>query len=511
MPLTIHGAIRSATARHPDAVAVHHDGGALTYAELDDGSRRLAAWLRGGAALEEGDRVALLFGNEPGFFTAVLAASRAGLTSVPVPSGSTAAELEYFLSDCGARVLLVGDAVAERRPEVLSGPVDAGLQVLVWSSAGLVPQTVEQVVEHTAPMRYDVDDPDLPFFVGYTSGTTGRPKGAVISQRARTLLSMTLGQEYGCYHANGESLIVTPLYHGAGMNRAFSPLMFGGSVRLHPRFDAERVVETLVPGGPSSVFLVPTLFSAIEDLGETPPSAAELTIMSNASALPERLKHFAVGRWPRARIFEIYGSTEGGTISSLRPEDLLRKQRCVGQALALTDVELRDGDGRTVGPGEAGQLWSRSPYVFDEYLGRPDATAEVKVDGWVTCGDLARVDDEGYLHIVGRVTDTIISGGVNVFPREVEEVLRDHPDVAEVVVLGLPDPRWGERVHAVVVPVRGREPSEEDLAAHCRALLAGPKVPKGFTVSDDVPRTPTGKVLRSALADRLAGEDGVPG
>jgi long-chain acyl-CoA synthetase len=279
--------------------------------------------------------------------------------------------------------------------------------------------------------------------------------------------------------------------------------MFGGSVLLHERFDPERVLSELQPGGPSSVFLVPTMFAAMHDLGETEPSEAELTIMSNASALPERLKHYAVEQWPKARIFEIYGSTEGGTISSLRPEDLLRKPRCVGQPLALTEVELRDSEGNPVATGDVGQLWSRSPYIFERYLGRPEETAQVRVDGWVTCGDLARADDEGYLHIVGRTTDTIITGGVNVFPREVEEVIRDLDGVVDAVVLGLPDPRWGERVHAVVVKEDDAVLEAADIDRHCRRLLAGPKIPRGITIRRDVPRTPTGKVLRAALIDEL--------
>ena len=503
MPLTIHAAVRSAARRNPRAVAVRHDAGQLTYGELEASSRRLAAWFRSEGRLQEGETVALLFGNEASFFTAVLATSRAGLTAVPLPSGCTSAELDYYLADCGARVLVVGDAVGDRHADRLQASAAADIGMLSWSRADLTRTTVTAVLTRVAPARSDHDDPDLPFFVGYTSGTTGRPKGAVISQRARSLLSMTLGQEYGCYHANGESLIVTPLYHGAGMNRAFSPLMFGGSVLLHRRFDAERVLETLRPGGPSSVFLVPTMFSAMQEFGHAAPSDAELTIMSNASALPERLKHYAVQQWPNARIFEIYGSTEGGTISSLRPEDLLRKPRCVGQPLALTDVELREAEGAAVPPGEVGQLWSRSPYIFDGYLGRPEETAQVRVDGWVTCGDLARADDEGYLHIVGRTTDTIITGGVNVFPREVEEVIRDLDGVADAVVLGLPDDRWGERVHAVVVVEAGARVEAADVDRHCRGLLAGPKIPKGITVRSEVPRTATGKVLRAALVEQL--------
>jgi acyl-CoA synthetase (AMP-forming)/AMP-acid ligase II len=507
MQLTIHAAVSAAARRNPDAAAVEHDGGILTYASLETRSKNLGGALRG-SGLDTGDRVLIMLGNTPWFFIAVLACSRSGLVAVPVPTGISERELDHFMSDSGARAVIVADAVAERFVDPLSAAADDGVAVLAWGSSFRRATAASELSDIPSSTYVDSADESLAFFVGYTSGTTGRPKGAVISQRARTLLAMTLGQEYGCYHAGGRALIATPLYHGAGMNRAMAPLMCGGTVVLHERFDAEHVDRLLRAGTVGSVFMVPTMFAAIAETGPAPASATTVTIMSNAAALPEKLKLFALDRWPSARLFEIYGSTEGGTISSLRPEDLLRKPRCVGQALAMTQVRIVGDDAQEVARGEPGLLWTRSPYLFTGYLGQPEATAEVmSSDGFVTSGDLAVMDEEGYLSIVGRKTDTIITGGVNVFPREVEEVIREHPAVADAVVVGIPDDRWGERVHAVVIPDPGSSITPEELEAHCARLLSKQKMPKGFDVRSGVPRTGTGKIIRAELVREIAERD----
>lgn len=505
-PLTVHGAFLAAAARNPSAPAIEHDDGVMTYAELDRRSASLAVALR--ARCSRGDRVAVMLGNHPAYFAAVLAASRAGLVVVPTPPRPTARELAHYLDDSGARVAIATSGALERAGAELEERSRSGAtEVLIWDEpfAGAPSAESLSLASTPGPPPDEVGGDD-PFFIGYTSGTTGVPKGALVSQRARTLLAIVAGQEYGCYHAGGRSLIATPLYHGAGMNRGFAPILTGGTVVLHPRFDAERVDGLLHAGDVSSVFMVPTMFASIMDLGEAEPATSTVTIMSNAAALPEHLKHFALGRWPNARLFEIYGTTEGGTISSLRPEDMLRKPRCVGQPLAFTEVRIADADGAPVPRGEVGDIWTRSPFLFDGYWGRPEATAAVvSDDGFITSHDLARMDDEGYLHIVGRRSDTIVTGGVNVFPREVEEVIREHPAVADVVVVGLPDERWGERVHAVVIPAAGAIITPDELDAHCRRLVSPQKTPKGFDVRAEVPRTATGKIIRPQLVQELLG------
>jgi long-chain acyl-CoA synthetase len=276
-------------------------------------------------------------------------------------------------------------------------------------------------------------------------------------------------------------------------------------VILHRRFDPEHCVRALADAGCTGAFMVPTMFAAIFELSDAVTSLLadrRLTILSNAAALPDHLKRRILDAWSGVRLFEIYGSTEGGTVTSLRPEDQSRKERCVGPPLALTDVRLLGSDGHEVATGEVGELATRSPFVFSGYHGDEEATATAFRDGWVTVGDLARQDDEGYVYIVGRKSEVVISGGVNVYPREVEEVLASHPLVREVAVIGVPDTYWGERVHAVLVMVPGAMVDYEEIRAHCQRSLAPQKVPRSIELRDSLPRTGTGKIAKHLLAAR---------
>jgi len=479
----------------------------MTYRELKARSGALASAML--STSSPGDRVAVMLGNTTAFYIAVLAASRAGLICVPIPPAPTVRELAHLLDDSGARLAITTAKSLGKIGQELEDRVREGdLNVIVWEHDFLHSKAGEELsVAGGSSFRGPQVLESSPFFIGYTSGTTGSPKGTLVSHRARTILSLVAGQEYGCYHAGSRNLISTPLYHGAGMNRGFTPLMMGSTVVLHPRFDAERVDRVISSGDVDSAFMVPTMFASILELGMDSPSHAPVTIMSSASALPEKLKNFALDRWPAARLFEIYGSTEGGTISSLRPEDILRKERCVGQPLAFTEVRIADEDGNEVEPGEVGDLWSRSPYLFDGYWNQPETTrGVVSDDGFVTCRDLAWVDPEGFIYIVGRRTEMIITGGVNVFPREVEEVLRGHPAIADVAVVGLPDERWGESVHAAVLLTPDAHVGDDDLSDFCRNQLSAQKVPKQFHIRVDFPRTSTGKVVRADLIQELINE-----
>jgi long-chain acyl-CoA synthetase len=371
------------------------------------------------------------------------------------------------------------------------------------SVAGAKP--VGELIAGVPAGAVDLAREDEPFFFGYTSGTTGRPKAAVVTHRARTLLALAHAAEYGCYAPGEVHLITTPMYHGAGLSRALAPLLTGASIELHERFDRERLLDAFAGNRVTATFMVPTMFAAVFDLPESALArgrGAIRTILSNASALPEHLKHRILEQWPGVRLFEIYGSTEAGTVTSLRPEDQRRKQRCVGLPLPLTDVRLLDDDGVEVAGGQTGRLFSASPYLFSGYYNDSAATDAVTRDGYVTSGDLARRDEEGYLYVVGRVSDVIISGGVNVYPREVEELLAEHPAVREAAVFSVPDARWGEAVHAVLVPNRGVPiPPVEELVEHCRRGLAPEKIPKRFSFRESLPRTGPGKVATQVLRE----------
>ena len=516
MTFLVHSAFAAAARRRPNKVAVRYEGREITYAELDRDAGRLAAALRADS-LSVGDRVGVFMPNRPEYYVAVLAVARAGLTVVPVPAGATSRELSHFVEDSSMRVLLADTATAERLGDDLEELAGLGVRVHLWERgfAGL-PSIAHLIERSVRSYTEPAIDERMPFFIGYTSGTTGRPKGAMVSHRARTTLMLMMGQEYGCYTAGDISLITTPLYHGAGLTRGIAPLVFGGTVELLPRFDAERVAAALSSGRVTGTFMVPTMFASMFEAAhpDGPWGQAPLTILSNASALPEHLKAQILIAWPCARLFEIYGSTEAGTVTSLRPAEIRAKQRCVGQPLACTEVELRNPGGEPVASGQVGALWSRSPFVFNGYLGLPEATARVLVDGFVGVGDLARTDDEGFVYIVGRDDDVIISGGVNIYPREIEEVLGTHPLVREVAVIGVPDDHWGQSVHAIVVGAPGEIASggpielEQELIAHCRRELARQKVPRTFEFRDRLPRTGSGKVRKRDLVNTATEQRG---
>ena len=294
--------------------------------------------------------------------------------------------------------------------------------------------------------------------------------------------------------------------HGAGMAFSLSMLFLGGHVEIIDTFDPEHILRRLSEGAMTGVFMVPTHFHGIFAL---PPKTRDQfrpthlkTIISNAAPLPQATKELIVEYFGDGLLHETYGSTEGGVVTNLRPADQLRKQRCVGLPFISTLVEIRDEDGNVCGPNETGELFSSSPYLFNGYWKRPKETAEAFADGWVSVGDMAQRDDEGYIYIVDRKKDMVITGGINVYPREIEEVLMHHPDVSEAAVVGIPDEKWGEMLKAYVTVSGEQRFDPNALTRYCEQELARFKVPKQFELIDALPRNPSGKVLKTELRNR---------
>ena len=418
----------------------------------------------------------------------------AGVAPALVNSRSTTEELQFICDDSAARVLFVHPSLEEtaraatfdsvRKVIVLGDQYDEWLQ------------SARPATEPSPTREWD------PFSIPYTAGTTGSPKGVLLPHRSRSLTFFAMAAEFGCYGVDDRALALAPLYHGAGFCFALAPLFFGGFCEIHARFDPEAVLTTLKDKRLTNVFMVPNHFRAIFDLGQhvlrrARPSTLK-TIISNAAPLPQTMKEAIVEYVGEGILFECYGSTEGGIVSDLRPADQLRKQACVGLPFPSTFVRLLDDDGHEVPAGEVGELHSRSPFMFNGYWNRPNESEGAIRDGWCSVGDLARRDEEGYLYIVDRKDDMIVSGGINIYPREIEEAIGRHAAVNEVAVFGVPDDRWGQAVHAAIVVRPGGSVTDDELLAACDHLSRY-KRPKAIRIVDALPRNAAGKVLRRRL------------
>jgi acyl-CoA synthetase (AMP-forming)/AMP-acid ligase II len=340
------------------------------------------------------------------------------------------------------------------------------------------------------------------FTIPYTSGTTGKPKGVLVPHRSRVISLYAMAVEYGCYSPDDRFLAIAPMCHGAGMIFALAPIFFGGYAEIMDKFDPEEVVRKFKDERITGFFGVPTHFHAFFalDPGVLDRNRSETlnTIISNAAPLPQTMKEKIIGHFGQI-LHETYGSTEASIVSNLRPPDQLRKQACVGQPFPGTQVEIRRQDGSLCDPDEVGELFVISSCLFNGYWKKQDATDEAFQDGWVTVGDLAKKDSEGHLYIVDRIKDMVISGGVNIYPRDIEEVLIQHPDITDVAVIGIPDEKWGERLKAFVVAVPGQTVSEISVLEFCKDRISSMKTPKDYAFIDQLPRNASGKVLKTDL------------
>jgi long-chain acyl-CoA synthetase len=349
-----------------------------------------------------------------------------------------------------------------------------------------------------------------PFCIAYTSGTTGKPKGVLISHRSRVLSMYCSSIEWGL-GTGRRSIAVAPMYHGAGFLFGYTPVGMGGTVSMLRRWDPEALLAMIERDKAQSVFLVPTHAQMLRELGPETLSKYDLssldTLYFNAAALPVSLKQWVMEFFAGVDIHELYGSTEGGIVSNLRPVDAARKAGTVGHPWFMTEVRVVDDAGNPVAPGEPGELFSRSPFLMNGYLNDPEATASCTTDdGFLTCGDIVIVDDEGFIRIVDRKKDMIISGGVNVYPRDVEEQILTHPSVVDAAVIGAPDEKWGETVVAYVVLKPGAALPQSDLDEHLRDKLAAYKIPRDVRTIDVLPRNASGKVLKTDLRERYAAD-----
>ncbi len=504
--LSIASGIRGFAAATPSAAAVHDGRRQLTFAALYDRACRVGSGLLS-AGLAPGDRVAVMLGNRLEYPEIAAGLALAGLPMVPLNPRLTTAEIGHILRHSGARAVIADDAFAAAAGSALADP---GIAV-TWSLDGTTVGRGYEAALAAAPAA----DPGVavreldPFCVAYTSGTTGQPKGVQISHRSRSLTFYAAALDWGLGPGR-RTIAVAPMHNGAGFAFAYGAAYCGGTVSMLRAFDPEQVLAEIAARRAQSVFLVPTHAQLIRGLGATAIRRHDLssldTLYFNAAALPWSLKEWVLDTFPHCGVHELYGSTEAGIVASLRPADARRKPGSVGHPWFATEVRLLGTDGLPVPPGVPGELYSRSPYLMNGYLHDDAATrACTTADGFLSAGDIAVADDEGFLSIVDRAKDVIITGGSNVYPREVEDVLLTHPGVADVAVIGTPDEVWGERVTACWVRRPGVAVTEAALDGQCRSRLAGYKVPRLWRELPSLPRSAAGKVLKREL--RGPGDD----
>lgn len=493
VPLTIAHGIRCAARAQPDKLAVQDsDGGARSYGELVDRMTRVGAFATG-HGLECGDIVALVAPNRLDYIEIVAGLSEQGIIVATLSPILTPEELAAIIADCQPRLILAAPDIElpDNQIEVLR--LGHGFDAAIHA----VPE----------PARIPVLDERHPFAIAYTSGTTGQPKGVLLSHRSRCLLFGAMAAEYGCFGRDDHFLGLAPLCHGAGLAFALAPLFHGGRCTLVYSSKPQVLLESLARYEPNGIFVVPThlqrLYAADPNLLAQYRGRHRLkTIISNAAALSPALKQATVDYFGTGLLHETYGSTEGGIVTNIRPDSLLRKPRSVGRAITQMLVEVRREDGSTAGPGETGELFCRSPFSFNGYLNRPEETAATLVDGWVTVGDLAFCDEDGDIFITDRKKDMIVSGGINVYPGEVEATVERFGGVLECAVIGQEDEEWGESLHAFIVVQAGQKVERHEIIDYCRRHLAPYKVPKHISFLAELPRNSSGKLVKRVLRDR---------
>ncbi|MGW1013739.1 acyl-CoA synthetase [Streptomyces termitum] len=497
----------------PDRVAVVHEDGTLTYRELNARVLRLAHALRT-LGVTRGDRVAYLGPNHPAFLETLFAAGTLGAVFVPLNTRLTAPELAHNLADSGTTVLVHAPG-QDDRARAAAAEADVRHRIALAGPDAGAPGYEDLLAAAGSDPLDEPVAPGDPCLIMYTSGTTGRPKGAVLSHANIIWNSVNVLVDTDLT-GDEVTLVAAPLFHTAGLNMTCLPtLLKGGRVVLVGSFDAEGVLELIEELRVTYMFGVPTMYDAMA----ARPRWADTDLSSlrtlNCGGAPVPARTLAAYRDRGLALSQGYGMTEASPgVLFLDREDAAARAGSAGVPHFFTDVRLVRPDGTEAGPGERGEILVQGPHVMTGYWGRPDATEAALAPGdgtggrWLRTGDVARLDEDGYAYIVDRVKDMFVSGGENVYPAEVEAVLLTHPAVAECAVVGVPDPVWGEVGRAVVVLRPGTPADGDALLAHLRGRLAAYKIPKSLVLADALPRTASGKILKPAVRATWAAAPG---
>ncbi len=499
--------------RTPDRVALVMGDAVVTFGELDRKTNALAnALLQLG--IKPGDRISILLHNSPEILQAWSAAGKASITPIALNYRFKEDELAYIINDSGSKALIYGhefETVVEATRPKLDVPHIIYICLGGSQVRGVV--DLEEMINKApdTPPRADMDSRGVAASLVYTSGTTGRPKG--VFRRSKNRLNSLLGYAHTFETTHDDThLVAGPLYHSAPYAWAAFSLILGNTIVIMPRFDAEEFLHLIQKHRVTTMWVVPTMLNRVLDLPSEVKEAYDTSsirvITVGGESFPFPLVKKAVGYFGEGKIFEFFGSTETSCVTYMRPEDQLRKPGSCGKPSMGCDIKLLDKNRKEVPVGEPGIMYVKSEFVLEEYYKNPEATQENYHNDYFTVGDIGRVDQEGYYYIVDRAVDMIISGGVNIYPAEIEEVLYGHPDLFDVSIIGVPDPDWGEKIVAYVVKKENAQICKEDIVKYVEQRLASYKKPKEVIFVDEIPYSPSGKQLKRVLRERFVNGSG---
>jgi fatty-acyl-CoA synthase len=498
----------------PQDPALRYLGNTLTWTQLRKRVAALAGALsRRGVGF--GDRVMILMLNRTEFMESVLAINMLGAIAVPVNFRLTPAEIAFLISDSEARLLITEPVLAPVATGVRN--VQPLLDTIVVAGGGgeegllSYEDLIDEAISSTAPLE-PVDIPnDSPALIVYTSGTTGRPKGAVLTHSNLTGQTMTGLYTHGADINNDVGFIGVPFFHIAGIGNMLTGMLLGVPTVIHPlgAFDPGQLLDVLQAEQVTGIFLVPAQWQAVCAAQRKNPRDLKLRVISwGAAPASDTLLRDMSETFPGAQILAAFGQTEMSPVTCmLLGDDAIRKRGSVGKVIPTVAARVVDENMNDVPVGDVGEIVYRAPTLMSGYWNNPEATAEAFAGGWFHSGDLVRMDEDGYVWVVDRKKDMIISGGENIYCAEVENVLASHPGIVEVAVIGRADEKWGEvpiAVAAVTTDALQNMLSLEDLHGFLSERLARYKHPKGLEIVDALPRNPAGKVLKTELRARYA-------
>ena len=496
--------------QHPDRIAVRWGDKTRTFGEFADRVARFAGALQK-LGVHSGDRVAMLSLNSERYLEYQMAVPWAGAVLNPCNIRWSPAEILYSLEDSGSTVLMVDETfkgmVAQFRRESTT------LREFIYCGDGDTPEGMhnyETLVAQTVPVVDALRRGNDLAGIFYTGGTTGFPKGVMLSHNNLCSSGLAVRAE-GLARPGGTYLHAAPMFHLADMGLAFPHWVEGNTHSIIPAFDPAKVLDTIEQHRVTNLCLVPTMIQMMLDhpsMGPQRDLSSLRTVFYGASAVPDALLLRAQKAIPQAEVFQGFGMTELSPVGTILPSSYLSEENrhlgklgCSGLATFCTEAKIVDGEGNEVPRGTVGEIIVRGPNVMMGYWNKPELTAAALRNGWMHTGDGDRMDQEGFVTVVDRLKDMIKTGGENVFSAEVENALAKHPAVMMSAVIAIPDPQWGEAVHAVVVLRPGQTATADDIVAHCKTLIAGYKSPRSVEFLDALPMTGAGKILKTKLRE----------